>query len=153
VYRTIVTRKTRRVFDALNSGDTGPLLAGLDTPTEHVMWGDHALSGVRSNSESIERWYQRLFRLLPDLRFDIDTIAVKGPPWRTTVFVEWRDSALAGTYGNRGINVVELRYGRVRAIRIHCDTQHLARAVGELALQGKEEAAAAPIVDPAPVAR
>jgi ketosteroid isomerase-like protein len=138
------------VFEALNRGDAGPLLAGLGTPVRHAMSGEHALGGVRSDPGSIARWYERLFRLLPDLRFDVATIAVTGPPSRTKVFVDWRDRALDGRYENRGVNVIELRWGRVHAIDIHCDTQQLADALRELAGQGNEEARAVPITDGAP---
>jgi ketosteroid isomerase-like protein len=120
----------------------------MDPGALHAMNGDHALAGVRSRPESIRAWYERLFRLLPDVRFDVDAIAVSGPPWRTTVVVQWRDRALGGTYGNQGVNVVDLRWGRIQAIRIHCDSQRLAAQLAGLAADGVSEAADAPLTDP-----
>lgn len=147
MYKTIVSRKSAGVFAALNRQDAGPLLAGLGEPVHHVMYGQHALGGERHTRETVARWYERLFRLLPDLRFDLGSTLVSGPPWRTTVAVEWQDQALGGTYRNRGVNVIELRWGRVQAIRIHCDTQQIATALTAQAEHGVAEAAAAPLVD------
>lgn len=148
MYHTIVARRTSRIFDALNRGDLGPLLDGIAPGALHVMNGEHALSGARQHADSIRSWYDRLLRLLPGLRFSVDSIIASGPPWDTTVLVQWRDSALDGTYANRGVNVVELRWGRIRAIRIHCDSQLLSDRLAQLADAGVAEAAQAPIVDP-----
>jgi ketosteroid isomerase-like protein len=147
MYRTIVARKTRRVFDGLNHADPTLLVGGLGRRPRHVMDGDHSLAGERYRRESIEQWYLRLFRLLPDLRFDVDDAVVAGPPWRTTVVVQWRDHALAGRYNNRGVNVIRLRWGRVDSVEILCDTQLLARTLDDLAREGLVEAGAAPITD------
>lgn len=147
MYKTIVARRTRSTFAALNGGDSGPLLAGLAAPAYHVMHGSHPLGGERTTRAAIEQWYARLFRLLPDLHFDVRSVLVAGPPWRTTVTVEWRDRALGGRYENQGVNVVRLAWGKVKSIEIHCDTQDLARSCADIARQGTEEAAAAPITD------
>ena len=152
MYRTIVARRTRSVFDALDRADPGVLLAGLGPQPEHAMAGQHALAGERHRLESIEQWYLRLFRLLPDLRFDVDAVLVAGPPWRTVVAVQWRDHALGGRYSNRGVNIIRLRWGRVESVDIYCDTELMARALDDLARSGTAEAAAAPITDE-PVAR
>ena len=150
MYKTIVTRKSAAVFAALNRGDAGPLIEGLDRDIEHVMFGTHALSGERHQHHSVVSWYERLFRLLPDLHFDIDSVTVMGPPWRTTVAVQWRERSLGGSYVNQGVNLIKLRWGRVQVIRIYCDTQHLAQMLDRLAGDGIAEASAAPILDTAP---
>jgi len=147
MYRTIVARRTRRVFDALNRADAGVLVAGLARQPQHVMDGAHCLAGARHRQESIEQWYARLFRLLPDLRFDVDAVVVAGPPWRTVVAVQWRDHALSGRYSNRGVNIIRLRWGRVESVDIYCDTELMARTLDDLARRGTAEAAAAPITD------
>jgi ketosteroid isomerase-like protein len=150
MYRTIVARRTRHVFDALNRADADPLLAGFGPHPRHVMDGEHCLAGERHRRESIEQWYGRLFHLLPDLRFDVDAVLVAGPPWRTVVAVQWRDHALGGRYRNRGVNVIRLRWGKVESVDIYCDTELMARTLHDLARRGTAEAAAAPITD-APV--
>jgi ketosteroid isomerase-like protein len=150
MYHSIVARRTAKVFAALNRHDAAPLLDGMDPHAVHVMNGEHALAGARCRHESVSAWYQRLFRLLPDLTFDVDAIAVTGWPWSTTVFVQWRDRALDGSYTNQGVNVVTLRWGKVHSIRIHCDSQRMAVALAQRALAGVSEGAAAAITDPTP---
>jgi ketosteroid isomerase-like protein len=148
MYKTIVARRTRAVFDALNRGDAGPLLDGLSDPAQHVMYGDHALSGSRSTLPAIREWYARLLRVLPDLRFDVGSVLVSGPPWRTTVVAQWSDRALDGRYENTGVNVIGIRWGKVHSIAIHCDSQRLGEALLELERQGVAEAGAEPVTDP-----
>jgi hypothetical protein len=41
----------------------------------------------------MRRWFEPLFRLLPNLAFNIKHVAVSGSPWDTTIVVEWRDTA------------------------------------------------------------
>ncbi|HET7477250.1 MAG TPA: nuclear transport factor 2 family protein [Dermatophilaceae bacterium] len=147
MYHAIVARRTAAVFSALNGKDAGPLLRGMRPDAVHAMNGDHALGGARCRPETVRAWYDRLFQLFPDLRFTVDAINVTGWPWRTTVVVQWRDQALAGGYANQGVNVVDLAWGRIRGIRIHCDTARLATALAGQAERGVAGAAAEQLTD------
>jgi predicted ester cyclase len=44
----------------------------------HRFVGDNAMGGVRTTIDSQRRWFQRLFRLLPDIRFTVDDVIVQG---------------------------------------------------------------------------
>lgn len=147
MYKAIVRRKTVGVFDALNSRDCSVLLRGLAPKTRHIMYGDHSLGGARTTKRAIEAWYGRLARLFPDLHFDVSSVVVAGPPWRTKVAVIWSDRAQDGNYANQGVNVIDLRFGKVQAVAVHCDTQRLCAALSKLAADGLEEAAASPVTD------
>ncbi len=76
------------------------------------------------------RWYERLYRLLPDITFDVETVWISGGPWRTLVIAEWNESN-SGTDGvrtvNHGIHALELRWGRVARVFIYPDTRGLKR--------------------------
>jgi ketosteroid isomerase-like protein len=64
----------------------------------------------------MRRWFEPLFRLLPNLAFKIKHIAVSGSPWDTTIVVEWGDTApLPGgrPYVNDGVHVMRMRWGKV----------------------------------------
>lgn len=147
MYKTIVAARTRRVFHELNAGRSDELIKGLAPGCEHVMHGRHALSGARHSVESIHQWYDRLFRLLPQVEFELGSIVVRGMPWRTIVAAEWQDRAdlTIGRYQNAGVNVIELRWGRVTKIHVHCDTQRIAEVCSLLAEKGIAEAEQAPI--------
>lgn len=150
MYHTIVRRKITSLFDAVNRGDAGPVLGGFAREFEHVMIGDHALSGRRRTLQATREWYARLYRLLPDIRFTITRIAVSGPPWATLATVEWKETN-SGTDGTRthatGVHVVEIAWGRMTRLVILPDTVMLRATLDRLAAKGVAEAAAPPIDD------
>lgn len=150
IYRLIVERQLRRAFAALNRGDHGPILASFGSPVEHVFFGQHALGGSRHAMGSIVPWYRRLRTVFPDLRFDIESVLVRGMPWNTVALVEWRDSFSLrdGTQrGNQGVHALRLKWGKVVSLRVYCDTQVLASALHALQSQGVADAGLPPIVD------
>jgi ketosteroid isomerase-like protein len=151
IYRFVVAQKLRGAFAALNRGDHAPVLGAFGAPVEHVFYGVSALAGTRRDRPSITAWYARLKQVFPDLRFEIDAIAVSGMPWNTVALVEWRDSFTLpdGTRaGNQGVHVLRMAWGKVTSLRVYCDTQLLAIVLHEMQRQGRKEAGLAPIGDP-----
>ena len=93
----------------------------------------------------MRNWFQRLFRLLPHLAFNVKHIAVSGPPWDTTIVVEWRDTATlpgGAPYVNDGVHVIRMRWGKVTSLHAYLDTEILALAFRKMAAEGIGEAAA-----------
>ena len=84
-----------------------PVLASFAPRFEHAFLGEHALGGARHTLSATRRWYERLYRLLPDIRFDLRSIAVSGPPWNTTVVVDW-DESNSGTDNVRTITAASM---------------------------------------------
>jgi ketosteroid isomerase-like protein len=150
MYHAIVRRRIGDLFAAVNRGDAEPVLASFAPRFEHAFLGEHALGGARRTLPATRRWYERLYRLLPDIHFDLRHIAVSGPPWNTTVVVDW-DETNSGTDGvrtaNRGIHVAQLRWGQVTRLIICPDTIGLKATLDRLDAAGNHEASAAPIVD------
>jgi ketosteroid isomerase-like protein len=150
MYHAVVRRRIRRLFDAINCGDAEPVLRQFAGRFEHSFLGEHALGGSRRTLPATQRWYQRLYRLLPDIRFELGKIVVSGGPWNTIVVVEWVETN-SGTDNvrtyNRGIHVVHLRWGRATRLIICPDTIGLKATLDRLYASGNAEALAAPIVD------
>jgi ketosteroid isomerase-like protein len=148
MYHAIVRRKLRDVFSGLNDGRAQAVTDELSKDAIHYFVGDHALSGTRRTPEAIFQWYERLFRLLPDIRFDIEDIYVEGPPWSTLAVVFWRETN-SGTDGvrttNEGANVVRIVWGRVVSVHIYTDTHVLLQTLDRLAASGVPEAHASPL--------
>lgn len=152
MYRAIVARRTRTAWRHLGAGDCEYVLDQLAPSFTHSFAGDHALSGTRRTIDSQRAWFERLDRLLPGVVFTVEDVLVAGWPWRTRVAVilsvhaeiDGRD------YENELAQSLELRWGRITRIHTLEDTQKLAGALERLAASGVEEAAAAPISDPAP---
>ena len=115
MYHAIVRRKVEKLFEGLGRRDVDYAVAGMAPRFEHIFPGDHTLGGVRHTRPGIRAWLERLFRVLPGLRFEIKHIAVSGTPWNTTVVVAWRDYATLadGTpYVNDGAHAIRLAGAR-----------------------------------------
>jgi ketosteroid isomerase-like protein len=144
MYHAIVRSRVEALFAAVGRGDAGPVLDGLAPKFEHYFLGDHALGGTRVSLDATRRWYERLYRLLPDISFDVRAISVSGPPWSTLVAADWIETNSAGglrTY-TPGVHVVRLAWGRMTYIGIYPDTTGLAATLRRLAAAGVAEASA-----------
>lgn len=150
MYHAVVRAKLRAAFAAINRGAYERVLPQFAEPLRHVMHGTHALAGERHTLAATRRWYARLQRLLPDLRFDVRAIAVTGWPWHTTATVCWTDHFTLpdGSRGsNEGVHEFTLRWGRVHGLAVHCDTARLQAYCARMAACGVAEAAEPPITD------
>lgn len=157
MFHAIAERQVRGIFQSLSEGDYEPALVRLASPFEHSFAGQHALGGSRRTPEAFRAWFERLFRLFPNLDFEILSMAASGPPWNLVIVAEWIDRATpasGGTYENHGAHVIRIVRGRLASLHAYLDTQVLAQTLGGMAAAGVEEAAAPPIVDAlAPVLR
>jgi ketosteroid isomerase-like protein len=125
-------------------------LSGVGNTIEHRFSGDHCLGGTRNSAEAMRRWFDRLFRLFPNLRFEIRSIAASGGPWETNVVVEWTDRATPADgkdYVNSGVHGIRMRWGKVVSIDAYLDTQVLIDTLNRMAVNGIEEAKAPPIIE------
>lgn len=150
MYARVVETRLRRVFAALNHGDTAPMLASLAPRFEYRFEGDSAIGGLRSGRASMAAWWQRLYRLFPGLQFEVESVDVIGPPWRTRIHALLRFSvphAPDGPYRNVVMQRMQMRWGRITRIHTLEDTQRCARYLAWRAAQGLAEAEAPPISD------
>jgi ketosteroid isomerase-like protein len=149
MYHSIVRSRVRALFDAVNRGDAEPVLRLFARRFEHSLLGDHALGRSRTTLAATRQWYERLYRLLPDIRFDLRRIWVAGGPWSTLVLVEWEETN-SGSDGvrtyNAGVHVLHLRWGRATRLIICPDTTGLKATLDRLAAAGNAEARSAAIV-------
>lgn len=148
--RCIVSRRIRGVFRALDDGDCRPMLASLAPQFVYVFHGEHALGGRRTTRESVERWWQRVFRLLPGHRFDVEDVVANGAPWRLRVAVRVTVTGRlpdGSTYRNTLFQFLTIRRGQVTSIESLENTQVLERALAVMATHGVSEAIAPPVED------
>ena len=148
LYRAIVKRKARGIFDALSRGDVEMVTRDLAEDVHHVFAGDNALGGERNSREAFQQWLERLYRLIPEIEFEVRDVAVRGWPWDTAVAIEWIDRGRGadGTpYVNEGSHWIRLRWGKGVEIHGYLDTEKVTRLLDGMAAAGIEEAGAAPI--------
>lgn len=145
MYHAIVKRRVAAMFAAVSSGNAQPVLDGFAARFEHYFLGEHALGGSRRSLEKTRLWYERLYRLLPDIRFELRSMRVSGPPWNTLVSVDWLESN-SGTDGVRtstaGVHVARLAWGKMTYLGIYPDTVGLVTTLQRLARAGNAEALA-----------
>lgn len=150
MYHTIVKRNLVKSFEALNKGDYQFVTRQFSEDARHWFSGDnHPLAGLRTNKADILAWYDRLARLMPDLKFQIEKISVSGLPNKTIAFLEWTDtlSDRSGKqYSNRGVHVIGISWVKVISLEVFCDTEYLKGYFDALIQQGISEASADPIV-------
>jgi ketosteroid isomerase-like protein len=148
IYRAIVKRKARGIFEALSRGDWQATTKDVAEDVHHVFPGDNAFGGERHSRDAFERWLERLYRLIPDLRFEVQEVAVRGWPWNTAVAIQWTDHGRAvdgEPYSNEGAHWIRLRWGKAVEVHAYLDTEKVSAIADRLAAAGFEEAAAAPI--------
>ena len=150
MYHAFVRNRVAGLFAAVNAGDAEPVLQAFAARFEHAFLGEHALGGSRRTLAATRRWYERLYRLLPGIKFDLCSIDVSGGPWNTMVLAEW-DESNDGADGvrtkNHGVHVMQLKWGRATRLVICPDTAGLKETLDRLALAGFAEAHAAAISD------
>jgi ketosteroid isomerase-like protein len=148
MYKAIARRKAQGTFEALSRGDWEAAIEDVAPDVHHIFPGDNAIGGERHSKEAMARWFERLYRLIPELRFEVKEIAVKGPPWDMMVAVEWTDhgKALDGVpYANEGAHWIRLQRGKATYIHAFLDTEKVTEICRRLAAGGVEEAAAEPV--------
>jgi ketosteroid isomerase-like protein len=148
MYRYIVARRARGIFERLSRGEWEATLADIAEDVHHVFPGDNAVGGERHSREGMRLWFERLYRLFPNLQFEVKKVSVRGWPWHTQVAVEWIDHTTAAdgvSYSNEGAHWITIRWGKGTYVHAYLDTEKVTEACGRMAAAGIEEAAAPPI--------
>jgi ketosteroid isomerase-like protein len=148
----IVARRVRKAWARLQQRDWAYVVDQFGPGFTYRFEGEHAIGGERHTREAMAAWFERLFRLFPDIAFTVRDVVVSGWPWRTraVALVDVRATVDGAPYRNTVAQEIEIRWGRIVRIVNHEDTQKLARALDELRAGGVDEAGAAPIADPVP---
>ncbi len=148
MYHFFIRRKILAAFAGLNEGRIEAITDEMSSTAVHYFVGTHALSGTRRTPDSIRAWYERLLRLLNGITFTVHEVRVFGWPWKTHVEALWTERN-AGTDGvwttAEGVNLIEIRWGKVTSVRIYPDTASLERTLHRIAGSGTSEAMAEPI--------
>jgi ketosteroid isomerase-like protein len=148
VYKAIARRKARATFEALSRGDHEKAIEDVADDVHHVFPGDNAIGGERHSREAMARWFERVYRLFPELQFEVRNVAVKGWPWDMMVAVEWADQGKAADgvpYENEGAHWIRIRRGKATYIHAFLDCEKVTGHCRRLAENGVAEAAADPI--------
>jgi len=129
MYAWFVARLVRNGFERL-SRDTVALLLERYADDAHFRFpGEHALAVDCHSKAEITQWFARLFERVPDLRFEVEEVIVKGPPWDTYICTRYTgrgSSPNAVPLCYRGMQFARMSWGKLTAELVYPDTQAIA---------------------------
>jgi ketosteroid isomerase-like protein len=150
MYKTIVAKRVRGIFEEINKGNYQAMIDGLASTFEYRFLGDHPLSGHRTKVATMDQWWQRVFRLLPGSQFTIRQVIVQGHPLNTRIAVRMTiaaDLPSGDKYSNDVMQFMRLRLGKLTHIETMEDTARFERYLETLRTEGHPDAAAEPLSD------
>jgi ketosteroid isomerase-like protein len=134
VYSWIVGRVVRLLYAKVAEGDLRLPLLGLAKDARLVFAGNSSFGGEQRGKAAIESWMRRFASLRPE--FTVRDVAVAGPPWNMRVFMCFSDRIVAPNgyvYENAGMEHIVIRYGLIREISAHLDTDKVMALDAQLA--------------------
>jgi len=127
-YAASVRALLRRTLRRLRRGDVEGVLRLYHDDVRFIFPGENSWGADFRSKQELEPWFRRFVRV--GLQLEADEILVKGPPWNSTVCVRFTDQATGDdgstVYENRGVIVLELRWGKVAYEIAHEDTERVA---------------------------
>jgi ketosteroid isomerase-like protein len=155
MYRMIVRWRVRKLFAEANRGNWQAIIDTLDPEFVYRFVGDTPLGGTRTTKPAMRAWFQRIYRLVPDAKLHPQEIVVEGAPWNTRVmtYVKFNGTLppvggdAGAPYENEVMQLMRLRWGRIRSVLTLEDTQRFVAILPALAAAGIADATAAPITD------
>ena len=128
LYARVLELVLRHNVSRFMAGDVEAFLRLYADDATLVFPGRHSWSGEYRGREEIEPFLRRFLRAR--LRGEVRDVLVKGPPWSTTLAIEFTDEATAsdGTvvYENRAMVVAKAAWGKIVHEEIYEDTQKVA---------------------------
>lgn len=148
IYHPIVEKKTRDIFQLVNEHRYEEVITHVSPLIKHRFGGNHSLGGERNTAGALHEWFKRLGTVMPALKLTINKVTVKGAPWDTDIFAEWTATATlinGESYQNRGVHVINMKWGKVTSIDAHEDALAVSVALNKQYESGVKEAKAAKI--------
>jgi ketosteroid isomerase-like protein len=140
MYSWVVGRAVRFVYAKVVAGDLRLPLLGLAKDARFVFPGNSSFGGEQRGKPAIEAWLRRFASLRPE--FTVEDVAVAGPPWNMRVFMRFNDRIVAPNgyvYENVGMEYLRIRFGLIREIRVHLDTERVTALDAQLDAAGQPE--------------
>jgi hypothetical protein len=127
IYRWFVRKQSLGVWAKLSDQRIDEIPLADDVHFVHL--GDHQLAADLHGAEAERAWLRdELFRLLPNLRFEVEDMIIEGGPWSTRIATRYA-ATRNGNVVYRGTNFGRVVWGKVVEERILPDTQALTIAL------------------------
>jgi hypothetical protein len=150
IYHNYIRKLVRSNFKSIEEHRPEEVMSGIsDITLEHTFAGDNSLSGTRHDKESVLRWFKRVNIVLPELKFEITDIQVKGGPANTLVIARWTATCrlLNGEpYENKGVHFINIKWGKAVKFDVYENTKVVSHGLDVQFEAGIKEAKAPKIV-------
>ena len=150
IYHNYVKKLVRSNFKSIEEHRPEEIMSGISGINfEHTFAGDNSLSGTRRDKESMLRWFKRVNTVLPELKFEMTDIQVKGGPANTLVIARWTATChlLNGEpYENKGIHLITIKWGKAVKFDVYENTKVVSHGLDVQFEAGIKEAKAPKIV-------
>ena len=150
IYHNYVKKLVRSNFKSIEEHRPEEIMSGIsDITLEHTFAGDNSLGGTRHDKESVLRWFKRVNIVLPELKFEVTDIQVKGGPANTLVIARWTATCqlLNGEpYENKGVHFITLKWGKAVKFDVYENTKVVSHGLDVQFEAGIKEAKAPKIV-------
>ena len=150
IYHNYVKKLVRSNFKSIEEHRPEEVMSSIsDVTLEHTFAGDNSLSGTRHDKESVLRWFKRVNTVLPDLKFEMTDIQVKGGLANTLVIARWTATCrlLNGEpYENKGVHLITIKWGKAVKFDVYENTKVVSHGLDVQFEAGIKEAKAPKIV-------
>ena len=149
MYNALIRYNIRKAFQLINNHQYAEVAKGLALNIQHTFSGDHALGGTRHDLTAVKEWFERVGRVLPDLKLTVTHIVVKGWPNNTLAIARWTAAAQlenGDQYSNHGVHFVRAKWGKIVEMTVYEDSQAVANALEKQYVSGLKEAGAEQII-------
>jgi hypothetical protein len=142
MYSWLVTRIVRFLYGKVSTGDLRLPVLGLARDARLYFPGDNSFGGEHRGKPAIAAWMRRFASLQPV--FVVHEAAAAGPPWNMRIFMRFSDRIVAPdgyVYENAGMEHILVRWGLIREIRVHLDTEKVAALDPHIGAGGRTQPA------------
>ena len=146
MYSWIIRRVVALLYGKVSRGELRLPLLGLAKDARFVFPGSSSFGGEYEGKPAIEAWLRRFASLRPE--FHVHDAAAAGPPWNMRIFMQFSDRIVAPNgyvYENAGLELIRLRWGLIREIRVHLDTEKVTALDAQLGAAAGELPRTAPV--------
>ena len=120
MYSRLIGRLIRRTYREATAGNPRLVRLLSADDVEFVFPGHNSFAGSYRGKAAVLDWLERFASLQP--RFTVHDVVASGPIWNLRVAMRFSD-AIGEDYRNRGMEFVNIRWGKVRRIEVFLDTE------------------------------
>jgi hypothetical protein len=124
MYSWIIRRLLAFMYGKVSKGELRLALLGIAKDARLVFPGNSSFGGEQRGKPAIEAWMRRFASLHPE--FTVHDAVAAGPPWNMRLFMRFSDRIVAPNgyvYENEGMEYIAVRWGLIRELRVHLDTE------------------------------